>query len=578
MPHAISLSLALVVAFWPSAVHAAEPGTQPPTLTPSLRDRLDHAALRLPGVNLGGEIVRAVAEIPERLFPSDEVTPEAESRRAADAHGRLLDCRPASVTPPAAQRVFDRLVAELPGRLKPAAFHYRLTVLDRPSREAFTVGGGQVYVTPAELDVLADADRGEAALAFVLAEEIAHNALGHTRCAWAWQDAVEGVVDYVPVSDARRFLIGALTAEPGRFTCTAAQREEADCFALHLCRNADFDLDAALDSVRLAAVGRLGDKDDGQTTDIADEDGTLHRLRRLLMERDGLFGDDPRHGLFTCDRDTGRLIRCRDGQIGQGERPIIFAHGLRGADFAFADYLHAFAQDKGLAGRPLLVFRYPNNESLSRCGEFLVREMHRCVADPDKAIFVCHSAGGLVFRWYAEVRHGGFDRTIFLATPFGGTIMARLKILVDVGRFFMDLPHGVDFALADEFQEGHGEIAHDLAPDSLFLRRLGREKPLVEKYQIFYGQLCDNWQGVQYQVEFALAMQYLKDLVAAVAPFPTWQPPVRRFVGSLTLPEEIAHGDLAVSAASAKLAGVKKATSVPLMHESFRTDPEMIRR
>ena len=179
--------------------------------------------------------------------------------------------------------------------------------------------------------------------------------------------------------------------------------------------------------------------------------------------------------------------------------------------------------------------------------------MRRCVADPDKAVFICHSAGGLVFRWYAEVRQGGFDRAIFLATPHGGTNMARLKIFVDVGRFFIDLPHGLDFALANEFDEGRGEIACDLLPDSLFLRRLDREKPPVEKYRIFYGQIFDFFQGVKYQLEFRLAMQYVKDLVAAVVPFPSCQARVRGLVGGLALPDEIAHGDVAVSAASASL-------------------------
>ena len=296
------------------------------------------------------------------------------------------------------------------------------------------------------------------------------------------------------------------------------------------------------------------------------------------MERDGRFDDETTHGLFVYDRASGRLVRCGPKQIGPGEAPIVFVHGLRGTLYAFDAYLAAYAKRPELAGRPLLVFHYPNNESLSRCGEFLAREMRRCVADPERAGFVCHSAGGLVVRWYAEVRGGGFDRVIFLATPHAGTSLAGLKVFVDVLRFGLNLPGGLDFALADEFGEGHGAVALDLEPDSLFLRRLGRGKPPVQKYQIFYGQIFDFLQGLQYQIEFGLAMQYAADFAGDFIPFPDCQARVRRRVAAMTLPDEIAHGDLAVSAASACLPGVEKATSVPLTHEAFRTNPDMIRR
>ncbi len=578
MPLRIALSLMLAIGLTASTAPATEPESQPPALSSTLRDRLDRLALRLPGDTLGTNEVHAVEELPERAVSCEDLAPEDEARRAAAVHQRLLDGRPAIVTPDAAQGVFDRLVKELPPHLKPRAFHYRLTVLDRPGRKAFTTGGGQVYVTRPELDAwLADANRGEAALAFVLADEIGHDALGHTRRGWQWQDRVNEAAGFLPLPPVQRFLADALGAGdgPGRFVYTRAEQEEADVFALHLCRNAGFDPDAALDSVRLAARGHLDDKDEGQT---ADRDGTLSRLKRLLMERDGLFDDETTHGLFVYDRANGRLVRCGLRQIGPGERPIVFVHGLRGTLYAFNAYLTDYGKRPELAGRPLLVFHYPNNESLSRCGEFLVREMRRCIADPDKAVFVCHSAGGLVVRWYTEMRGGGFDRTIFLATPHAGTSLADLKVFVDVLRFCLNLPRGLDFALADEFGEGHGAVALDLEPGSLFLRYLGRGKPPTAKYQIFYGQIFDFFQGLQYQVEFGLAMPTVGDAVGDFIPFPDCQKRVRKAVGGITLPDEIAHGDLAVSATSACLPGVEKTTSLRLQHEEFRTDPGVIRR
>ena len=73
-------------------------------------------------------------------------------------------------------------------------------------------------------------------------------------------------------------------------------------------------------------------------------------------------------------------------------------------------------------------------------------------------------------------------------------------------------------------------------------------------------------------------MQYAAEFAGDFVPFPDCQVRVRRRVAALTLPDEIAHGDLAVSATSACLPGVEKATSTPLTHEAFRTNPEMIRR
>ena len=196
-PRMLLLALAGLAA---PALFAAEPGAPPPALSSSLRDRLDRLALKLPGDTLGGNVVRAVEEVPERVFALKNLAPEEEARRAADANARLLAARPAAVTPDAAQRVFDRLVKELPPHLKPRAFHYRLSVLDRPGRDAFTVGGGLVYITRPELDdLLADRGRGEAALAFVLADEIAHDALGHTRRGWLWQDDVDGAAGFLPI-------------------------------------------------------------------------------------------------------------------------------------------------------------------------------------------------------------------------------------------------------------------------------------------------------------------------------------------------------------------------------------------
>ncbi len=466
------------------------------------------------------------------------------------------DAHPVVPTPATAQRVFDRLVAELPPHLKPDAVRYRLIVLDLAGERIYTNGRETVLITKPMVErLLAHKEHGDAALAFVLADEIGHVALGQCRRALAEKAAVASIVSFLPFGLPHPVRCGASAG----FIYTTAEQRDADRFALHLCRNAGFDLDAALDPLR------------------SDSD-CASRLRLLLMERDGLFDDPMRFGLFLFDRHSGKLARCGPREIGPDERPIVLVHGLRGNEWALGAYLLFLRKQAEVADRPLVVFRYPNNESLSRCGQFMTREMRRVIVEPKGAVFVCHSAGGLVFRWYAEVRRGGFDKAILIAVPNAGTNMAEFKSFLDVGRFILDLPDGVDYAMRNEFDEGDGEIARDLKPDSLFLRWLNRETPPVERYQIFYGQFFDLWQALELQAGFVVAKSYLAESIADLVPFPDLQSRFMHLVAKAPLPEEIMRGDLVVSVRSACLPGVSRTTAFAVHHEAFRYDPEIIRR
>ena len=252
-----------------------------------------------------------------------------------------------------------------PRTFRSKAFSYHLTILNQPGDRAFTTIAGNICIPqPLVKSLLADTKRGKAALAFVLADQIAHVGLGQCGDMTEERDAVAEAASFLPFR-LPEALEGAAT---DRLRFTNAEREDADLFALHLCRNAGFDLDAALDSVRREADG-------------------ANRLKRLVMERDGLFDDPLRYGLFLFDRHSGKLTRCGSQQIGPDERPIILVHGLRGNKWALGDYLWFFRDRPEFADRPLLVFRYPNNESLSRCGQFMTREMRRVVVEPEQGRF-----------------------------------------------------------------------------------------------------------------------------------------------------------------------------------------------
>lgn len=100
----------------------------------------------------------------------------------------------------------------------------------------------------------------------------------------------------------------------------------------------------------------------------------------------------------------------------------------------------------------------------------------------------------------------------------------------------------------------------------------------MEHYQIFYGQFLDWTQAFEARLAFAEAKSFAKEAVADFVPFPRARDWLTRQVETAPLPETVAHGDLIVSARSAVLPGASRTTALPLQHEAFRYDPDLIRR
>jgi pimeloyl-ACP methyl ester carboxylesterase len=358
---------------------------------------------------------------------------------------------------------------------------------------------------------------------------------------------------------------------------------EADLFAWQLCRNSGITLDAALDALRWLAVvqhPRLLTEEAYRPGDApeAEEPPALLRLRRLFMERDGLVDDEKgTYGLFLWDARSDAFQRCGDQSIVAADRPIVFVHGFRGSMHTFRDYLRSFSEDKDLSKRKLLVFRYPNNASLSRCGQFLCNEMRRAVATPEKAVFICHSAGGLVFRWYAEERNQPFERAVLLSTPNEGTSITALKYLADLTAFADELKMNGPGALARMIPEGDGEIINDVHADSLFLRRLGHNADLAKRYHVFSGEFLARGQVLALGVGIAAAKRVMKNRVLPRLDAPVLRRQAINRVDQWHLPPEISHGDLVISVRSALLRDAGRATRTALSHEAFKTDEGVIR-
>jgi pimeloyl-ACP methyl ester carboxylesterase len=571
-------------------------------LTAPVRQRVDHLAMQQPAETHFQKTIHLGDDIANWLISRLTLPAEDELRDAQDQHKKALARYRKLPTLEPVKQVWSKLLQTLPPHLGPTDFSWTLTVLDIPEPTCFTCGGGFVYISRPLLDaLLSDARRGPTAAAYVLAQQLGHIGLKHTRRGWLTVELDREQRDQdVELRMTMKQLQALLEthiekdADQVRFRYTRHQQYDADRFALHLCRNAGLDLDQAIDGMRLLAAlqqPRIVTDEKYQPDEAPPEEpeerrrgDTLYyplplmRLKYLLQERDGLVDESPRYGLFLYDPDSEELTRCKNQSIEASARPIIFVHGLHGSLHTFQDFLHAFAEEKDLRGRPLLAFRYPNNESLSRCGEYLAREMARVVAGPKHAFFVCHSAGGLVFRYYAEARKGGFDRAVLLSTPNEGSHMASLKFLADLSGFAGELRGGLPGVVARTVEEGHGAILYDLRPDSLFLRYLGHNKELAARYHVFSGEPLRPRRIIALGAGLLAAKHYLHERAIPRIHSRLLRRLAEQTVNDWHLPPEITQGDLVVSARSALLEDAGHATRTGLRHEELLHDEDIVDR
>ena len=597
MMRTIGFAIALLVATVAGATHAAAPPARPWPLSPVARDRLDRAAYRQPPAGLVRQTADLAGQVPAWLLTRLELPPVVQHRSSKAVHDARLSREKTLPVARDLRRSFDALVFALPAYQNPPVFRWTLAVFDSPSLGASTPGAGYVHVSaPLVRALRADPARGEAALAFVLAREMAHVALGHTRAGWQRHQLEElarnGIASKLEASRWSALLqteverVGQLVS----FLYTRDQEYEADLFALHLCRNAGFDVDEAIDGLRYFAVLRhpaAPNRADYLPVPAAlvpklayycsRADDPLLRLRRLLQERDGRVEPEADFGLFLYERDSDSLRPLAAGDLKAGDRPIVFVHGLHGGLGAWGEFLDAFGQRRELLSRPLVVFHYPATGSIARSGKFLRNRMRALVPEQLPLTFVCYSAGGLVFRTYAEKLSGPFERAAFIATPHGGSDLTQLAFLVDILEFVgLSRRTGLLAAVAQTVANGRGEMKQDLHPDSLFLRYLGRNPRLSARYRILYGETLSRAEALALQLSVRSAgrlaasrlLPHLPDLLQAQA---------ERLFDRLVVPAEILSGDGVVRARSARLPGVPETIRLRRNHLALRSDPEVVR-
>jgi hypothetical protein len=250
---------------------------------------------------------------------------------------------------------------------------------------------------------------------------------------------------------------------------------------------------------------------------------------------------------------------------------------MEGNGLTYLPLMQHRAADDSAAGVPLLVFQYPNDQSLARSGEFLQSELARVCGNCRNVDFVCHSAGGLVFRYYAEVRGGVFRKAVFHGTPHGGSDLARLRSLLEASQFVGNLKLGYPESLQQTLQDGNGQITYDLHPDSLFLRFLDRHDKPLNRYYVFRGRVLRTGQAIALEAAATVSRELLRQQIDREVDSEFLRRLAVHYAEYLRIPPEIGSGDLAVSFENAHLKGAAEVHDSRHNHLTIKMRPDVLR-
>src|SRR5262249_5182408 len=173
------------------------------------------------------------------------------------------------------------------------------------------------------------------------------------------------------------------------------------------------------------------------------------------------------------------------------------------------------------------------------------------------------------------------ERAILLATPHGGANLTKLKFLVDVSHFARTViggGGGLTKAIAAGIHSAQGEIALDLHPDSLFLRCLGQDRRLGQRYVGYHGDYLSDWTALTLRVGFVALRRVALAQLRRYLPEGALRTQALSALTRLVLPEEVTRGDLIVTSRSADLPTAGQRIGTSLSHLAFLRDPDLIRQ
>ncbi|MCA9137895.1 MAG: M48 family metalloprotease [Planctomycetales bacterium] len=584
-------------------VSAAE-DTVSATFTKSQRHCIDDNALWGPAEKQNVTTVEASASAVQWLIARTPLPIAEEIERAAKIHADVLANHETSDGPPPVADILSNLVDAIPPRMRSADYQFTVTIVDQNEQNSFSAGGGHIYLSDLFLQSSpADDPVGRDRIAFVLAHELGHLCLGHAKRLFQreWlRDELKRDIEADSERKGNGEQIVGFVRGVGAVLEASYSREDdfhADLFAIHLCRNAGFDVENGLDVLRRGAVAqntsllldppeRLGvppvepeiqAATTGESFTLASRPTFSHRLRRVRLELDGLiYGDE--YGLFEFDRESLELQFAEANSIRPGERVVVCIHGMESSLGVYKRLMEHLAESDADAKIRIFGFQYPADESLARSAKYLAREMRRVGAESAEVDFVCHSAGGLVLRHYVEVDGGDAHRVYFQGTPHLGSNLAALRSLLEVGQFMGDLNLGYDAALASAIRDGHGQISYDLLPNSLFLTFLNRpsRQRHLERYTIYRGQAFSLTRSLVIKAAWSTTLKTLARRLDAKGKDDVNAKFARAALDALILPDEIIAGDLCVTPGSAGLDGVNQIYDYRLNHNALPRDPDVV--
>lgn len=518
--------------------------------------------------------------------------PQEERERAKAAHQEILKGDKTAPTPPLAVKVLERLAEHLPGAA-PEEFDYSLTIIEIHEYRSWTVGGGFLYLSRPLYEALTqDDNHAQDRLAFVLAHEIGHIVRKHCHRSYQLlklqEFAKEEGLDEVELSELQKAIRNLVdkTGTRLRFLYEPGEEYVADLFAAHLCRNAGFDPNAGWDVLRLGVLAEQNPRDwprhpayalisDHVPPNAKHRPTAADRLRQLCFERDGIIRE-ANYGLWEFDAKADQWIKPRQLHIAARERVVLMVHGMESSlTGCYIPLARELSKQRAFDGVRLLGFQYPNDASLAQVGEFLHRELFRVLDPQVRPQFVCHSAGGLVVRYYAEVKGGAFEQIILQGTPNHGSDWAALRPVVEMKQFVKDLDEGYSKAIQNAVLDGHGQIAHDLQPHSLFLNFLNRQQCDRSRYAILRGRRFGK-SLLFWGQALVLGKTYLGRKIQSSDAPNLVRERAAQTLEKLRLPEEVRRGDLLVSLQSAELEGVSEVQTFKLHHGKLSRDEEAI--
>lgn len=557
------------------------------TLTLAERTATDQQALSLTPEQLTPSKLEFYGDLTGWLVSRAPLPKDEEAARVLDAHRKRMETSK-QVQPFGLELiVLMELSDALPIHMKPVVDEFLIDVVETDEFISDTVGSPYIHLSKSFVErCVADPKSGKQRLAFAIAHELGHIILGHCRrrhqMMW-FQQLIDKGVDIKLSSKKIEEMLRQTVAKSQhsvRFLASLDEDFQADLFAIHLMRNAGHDVELGLDVVRHFAISPV-DSDAGSDSGQVGAANlrALQRLQRLRMDIDGrVYHHKTEYGLFEFDRSTGERTIVADNALLGVDRAVVCVHGMESDLTRFAPLVKQFSKTLPDDVR-LFGLQYPGDASLSCIGRFMTNEMERTSASTENFDFVCHSAGGLIVRYFAEVDQKMVGRVVMIATPHFGSDLSQLRPLLEAKQFFGNLKLGYDDAVEKAITDGKGQISLDLQPYSLFLSFLNKPAHARSpaRYYIVNGRAFSPLKGLLLQTSVVAARKTLQRVLFDQAGAGSLRRGIHEWIDRIHMPAEITRGDLAVSLDSSSLEDVADETTFDATHSDLPSDPEVVR-